>query len=216
MSKEFACFVVKTHFGPQYAALISPLIDNEELMLSELARDAKMEVEELRPMLILLLKNSIIEFTEKATSPGSSVTHYRLNVENVINIALYPRYLAFFEEKVSVLARSLSENLMLGGMMTVEELLQVTKDSIGMELEGEELKEQDFFQEIGTLVTLNYFVPVHKSAPVQHMDLGDHATLGKRKPDKELTAKGQSSKKIKSSKNFLVEDTIAAGKLIEM
>lgn len=215
MSKEFVCHMVKSHFGPSYAQVLSPLIDNEELLLSELSRDAKIEIEELRPMLILLLKNSIVEFTEKVLSPGKTATFYRLNVENVLNMAMYPRYLAFLEDKVSVLAKSLAESLMLSGMMTVDELVQTTKDSLGFEIEGEEIKDQDYLQEIGTLVSLNYFSPVHKSIPILSIE-NESGILGKRKPEHELAAKGNSSKKIKTSKNFLVEESIAAGKLIDM
>ena len=215
MSKEFGCFIIQQHFGPQYGSLIAPLIDNDELMLSELARDSKIEVNELRPMLILLLKHSIIEYTERIVG-NKPLTYYRLNAESLINIAMYPRFLSFFEDKISVLARSLAETLMLGGMLTVEELLQTTRDSIGLELEGEEIREHDYLQEIGTLVSLNYFVPVHKSASSQPTDRNEDASLGKRKPEGDLSSKRKSAKKIKSSKNFLVEDTLEAGKLIDM
>lgn len=215
MSKEFGCYIIQQHFGPQFGSLIAPLIDNDELMLSEIARDSKIDVNELRPMLILLLKHSIIEYTERIVG-NKPITYYRLNPEGLINIAMFPRYLSFFEDKVSVLARSLSETLMLGGMLTVEELLQTTRDSIGLEIEGEEIREQDYLQEIGTLVSLNYFVPVHKSASAQSIDRGEDASLGKRKPEGDLGSKGKSAKKIKSSKNFLVEDSLEAGKLIDM
>lgn len=215
MSKEFTCFVVGQHFGPQYATLVAPLVDHEELLLSELARDCKIEVSELRPMLILLLKHSVVEFAERAAG-GKAATYYRLNPESVVNLSLYPRYLAFLEDKVSVLARSLAETLMLGGMMTVDELLQATRDSIGLELEGEEIKDQDLLQEIGTLVSLHYFAPVHKSAAAPQADLTGDASLGKRKMEAEPAGKSKSGKKIKSSKNFLVEDSLEAGKLIDM
>lgn len=215
MSKELVLFVIRRQFGPAFGQLLSPLIDHEELMLSEIANDSKLDVNILRPMLILLLKHSIIEFNERLIG-GKPTTFYRMNSENVLNISMYPRYLAFFEDKVSVLSKSIVENLMLGGMMTVEEILQVTKDNLGMELEDEDIKDQDILQEVGTLVTLNYFVPVHKTAALQPPDSNEDASLGKRKTEADNVPKMKSAKKIKSSKNFLIEDTLEAGKLIDM
>ena len=102
--------------------------------------------------------------------------------------------------------------------MTIEELLRVTQDSVDLELEGEELKEHDILQEFGTLVSLNYVVPVHKtSGPLASADHNEDFGLGKRKPDTEAPhAKAKSNKKVKTSKNFLLEDSIEAGKLIDM
>jgi hypothetical protein len=143
MSKDLLCHYVKTHFGPAYEAIIVPLIENPELQLGELAKQARIEPEELRPMLILLLKCDIVEYVEKvleASGSSTSIVLYKLNVENVLNIGLFPQYLNFLEERFSILAKSLAETLMLNGKMSVRDCIDWTKENIGLELQDQEVK----------------------------------------------------------------------------
>lgn len=223
MSKEFVTFMVNNHFGPSFASVVTPLVDAEELQLGEIARDAKLEIDQLRPIIIILLKNGIIEHSEKLSSGGKPATFYKLNVENVINLSMYPRYLSFFEDKFSILARSLAESMMIGGTMTMPECIHTTRENAGLELEGEEVNEADYIQEFGTLVSLNYLVPVHKTIwrnqmneeKIGSFDAENGHGISKRKPEGGSGVK-KSAKKIKSSKNYMLEDSLAAGKLIDM
>lgn len=215
--------MVNQHFGHAYSAVAAALVDADELQLGELARDARLTADEVRPVLMVLLKNNVVEYFEKKVGAGCVVVYYKLNVENVINLALYPRYLSFFEDRFSILARSITESMMLGGTLTMPECIQITRDNAGLELEGEDINESDYIQEFGTLVSLNYLVPVHKPISLLGIDLSNYpgesngnnlsSSIGKRKPEISSASKG---KKVKSSKNFLVEDSLAAGKLIDL
>jgi hypothetical protein len=105
------------------------------------------------------------------------------------------------------------------------ECVHTTKDNAGLELTEEDVTEADYIQEFGALVSLNYLIPIHKSIGKGSSSenegnkltgVDDGHFIGKRKPDGGNDYKKNSSKKIKSSKNFMMEDSLAAGKLIDM
>ena len=105
------------------------------MQLGEIAKSARIEPDELRPMLMLLIKNDVVTFVEReAADGGIKKATYKLNVENIINMSLYPRYLSFLEDNVSVLARIIAETLILNGKMTAKECVHTAKDSANLEL----------------------------------------------------------------------------------
>jgi RNA polymerase III subunit RPC82 helix-turn-helix domain len=170
MSKEFLCYLVKQQYGQYFEQLILPFFDHEELQLTEIIRYSKLVPEEVRSMMIILVKNDIVDYQEKIEG-GNLLIIYRLNIENVINISMYPRFLSFMEEKFSILARSLIETLILNGKMTVEDCMLGTKDQLLLELGPDAgLEENDYLNEFGNLVLLNYITAVHKALPAEPTD----------------------------------------------
>lgn len=137
MSKSLVCHLIKTQTGEGYCSIVGALFDHEELQLGELVKYARVEPEELRQMLILLLKNDYVEYLEKIDGQTKTVI-YKLNLENVLGIGLYPKYLSFFEERFSVLSKNIAESLIINGRMNVKACIENTKENIGLELQGHE------------------------------------------------------------------------------
>lgn len=164
MSRELLLHLVKTQYGSGFEQILQPFFDADELQLGEIAKAAKIENEELRSMLVILLKSDIIEHNQKLQA-GKYHTYYKLNVENILNISLYPRYLAVLEDKFDATARSLAETLILNGKMSADDCIQGTKQQLEIENgEGSIKDDKEYFNEFGNLVKLGYFIPVHKTA----------------------------------------------------
>lgn len=131
------CHLIKTQTGEGYCSIVGALFDHEELQLGELAKYARIEPEELRQMLILLIKSDYVEFLEKIDGQSKAVI-YKLNLENILGIGLYPKYLSFFEERFSVLSKNIAESFIINGKMNVRACIENTKENIGLELQGHE------------------------------------------------------------------------------
>lgn len=170
--------LVKTYYGEGYCWLIDNLLDSKELQLPDLAKSAPLSSSQLRSMLVVLLKNEIVEAVTR-TVANQPITSYRLNLEACLALPLYPRLLALVEERFSFLGKSLAETLLINGKMSAKDCIGWTKDNIGMELEAfrinqagaqglsEDISEKDYVQELGGLINSEIIVPVHKLISIE-------------------------------------------------
>ena len=130
MSKrDLLLFLVQKYIGRQAQKIIQIMFDQGNLTLSQIFSSADLELEELRQLLILLVKKGaiLIKFLD---SVREKKPVYSINYEGIYQLNFTEKYLIFFKSLHGILGKNIIESFILEGKLTIESCVAKVTDYI--------------------------------------------------------------------------------------
>jgi len=70
MGDQLICLIIKEDFGEQFSQVVGLLLKHGELALADIVTESKLSFEEIKQILIILIKHNIVVFTAKSNPMG--------------------------------------------------------------------------------------------------------------------------------------------------
>ena len=161
-------FMVKERYGAGYENLISVMLDSNDMSIGEICKGARIEAEDLRHMMIILVKHDLITAVEGGN-------RFKVNIDQCIYFIVCDQFISFVEDHLNPSCKDIIECFMINGKMNVYECIEGNFDGSSTHL-----------LEFQRLVNLDYLIALHAAQKINQnqedeFHFGDN--LVKRRPE---------------------------------
>jgi len=222
MSESLIQLLIREDFGDTCAMVANLILQNGELSLIDIIAQTKLPFDEIKNVLVVLIKHNIIIFLNKANPPNVDQAAgpsdliedfvYRVSVKDVLYRLRFAKILHHIGTIYGGLVQTVMEQFIENGRLTVSDILAEIEEHKNPEIIGE-YSEKEILEAIATLIKGQYLVQVEKVShssnmyssgiEIQHTKPGFGGKSSKRKPAvalKESTvSKNRRAKKTKTN-----------------
>jgi len=222
MSESLIQLLIREDFGDTCAMVANLILQNGELSLIDIIAQTKLPFDEIKNVLVVLIKHNIIIFLNKAnppnvdqaTGPSDLIEDfvYRVSVKDVLYRLRFAKILHHIGTIYGGLVQTVMEQFIENGRLTVSDILAEIEEHNNPEINGE-YSEREILEAIAALIKGQYLVQVEKvnhssnmyssGIEIQHTKPGLGGKSSKRKPAvalKESTvSKNRRAKKTKTN-----------------
>jgi len=126
---ELVEIILSERYSKEIIEIAKDLLKNGLSTIPEIKGRLKLSFENIRNILIILLQNKLINCQEIFRNEIKYIG-YEINIENILNILLYPRLCIFAKEKFGDFGLYIFEEFMNFGILNSPQLIEQIKNKI--------------------------------------------------------------------------------------
>ena len=126
---ELVEIILSERYSKEIIEIAKDLLKNGLSTIPEIKGRLKLSFENIRNILIILLQNRLINCQEIFRNEIKYIG-YEINIDNILNILLYPRLCIFAKEKFGDLGLYIFEEFMNFGILNSPQLIEQIKNKI--------------------------------------------------------------------------------------
>ena len=116
--------ILKEMYSKEISDVGMDLLYNGSSTLFEIQTRLKLNFENVRNYLIIMLQNNLIKKKTITNKIGTKLTYYELKFEQIINILFFPRTLNFIEKKYGPYGKIIFQSFIEMGVLTLEQIVE--------------------------------------------------------------------------------------------
>ena len=204
---ELVEIILSERYSKEIIEIAKDLLKNGLSTIPEIKGRLKLSFENIRNILIILLQNRLINCQEIFRNEIKYIG-YEINIDNILNILLYPRLCVFAKEKFGDFGLYIFEEFMNFGILNSPQLIEQIKNKINTNNKNTK-DNNNLNAKIKTvlinLIEKNYIVQAKNNINNNDKQNNNKELISQKKKEKKEKKENSSSKKNKNKKKKLAE-----------